>query len=55
LKGFSSEPIDGTGDKLLLNVLTQLIVKLETFFDVAATIIAIISTWCLGRGEEVEE
>ena len=55
LKSLASEPIDRTGNELLLDVFTQLVIKLKTLLNVTRGIIVIIVGWCLGRIEEVEE
>jgi 16S rRNA G1207 methylase RsmC len=53
LKGFASEPIDGTGNDLLLDVLSELIVELKALLDVGCG----FGFLCRGLGwlEEVEE
>jgi hypothetical protein len=53
-EGFPSEPVDGPRNQLLLDVLTQLVVKLEPLFNVRGGIVIVIA-WGLGRREEVEE
>lgn len=53
-EGLSSKPVDGTGNQLLLDVLTQLVVKLEALLDVGSGVIIVLG-WCLGGREEVEE
>jgi hypothetical protein len=53
-QGISSEPIDGTRNQLLLDILTKLVIKLKTFLDVRSGIL-IILRGCLGGREEVEE
>jgi len=54
LQSLTGEPVDGTGNELLLDVLTELVVKLELGLDVVLDIFVL-----LGRGaggvEEVEE
>lgn len=54
-KSLTSEPVDGTGDKLLLDILTELVVKLEALLDVGLGILIVVVAGSLGRGEEVEE
>lgn len=53
-EGLSGEPVDGTGDQLLLDVLTELVVELEALLNVRGGVIVLL-TWCVGWGEEVEE
>lgn len=53
-EGLTGEPVDGTGDQLLLDVLTELVVELEALLDVGGSVIVLL-TWCVGWGEEVEE
>jgi hypothetical protein len=54
LQSLTSEPVDGTRDELLLDVLTELVVELELGLNVVLDLLVI-----LGRGaggvEEVEE
>lgn len=53
-EGLPGEPVNGAGDQLLLDVLTELVVELEALLNVGGGII-ILLTWCVGWGEEVEE
>jgi hypothetical protein len=53
-EGLAGEPIDGAGNELLLDVLPELVVELETLLDVGSSIVVILNRG-LGRGEEVEE
>jgi len=55
LKSLSSEPINRTGDELLLDILSQLIVEFKTFLDIRCSIIVVLVCRCLWRREEVEE
>jgi len=54
LQSLTSEPVDGTGNQLLLDVLTELVVELELGLNVVLNLLVV-----LGRGaggvEEVEE
>jgi hypothetical protein len=54
LQSLTSEPVDGTGNELLLDVLTELVVELELGLNVVLDLLVV-----LGRGaggvEEVEE
>lgn len=50
LEGLASEPVDGAGDELLLDVLTELVVELEALLDVGSSIVIV-----LGRAWGVEE
>lgn len=54
LQSLAGEPVDGARDELLLDVLTQLVVKLELGLDLLVDLLIII-TWRLCRVEEVEE
>ena len=60
LKGqsFTSEPVDGAGNELLLDILAELVVKLEAFFNIRSRVvllgIIIIGGRLWGR-EEVEK
>lgn len=51
LKGesFTGEPVDSTGNKLLLDVLTELIVELKALLDVGLGILVIVIGGSLGR------
>lgn len=53
-KSFTSEPVDCTRDKLLFDVLAELVVKLEALLNVGSGVIILLSGG-LGRREEVEE
>lgn len=53
-EGLSSKPVDGTGNELLLNVLTQLVVKLEALLNVGSGIVVVLGG-CIGGREEVEK
>lgn len=53
-EGLAGEPIDGAGNELLLDILAELVVELETLLDVGSSIIIVLNRG-LGRGEEVEE
>lgn len=53
-EGLASEPVDGAGDKLLLDILTELVVELKTLLDIGGGGLIVISR-SLRRGEEVEE
>lgn len=53
-QSLSGEPVDGAGDQLLLDVLTELVVELEALLNVGGSIIVLLA-WCVGWGEEVEE
>ena len=54
MQSLTSEPVDGTGNELLLDVLTELVVELELGLNVVLNLLVV-----LGRGaggvEEVEE
>jgi len=52
-QSFASEPVNGAGDELLFDVLTQLIVKLEPLFNIRGDIVFV--SRCDWRSEEVEE
>ena len=54
LQGLSSKPVNSTGNKLLLDVLAELVVELELGLDVFVNIIIVVGGWCC-RVEEVEE
>jgi len=55
LKSLSSEPIDRTGDELLLDILSQLIVQFEAFLNIRCSIIVVLVCGSLWWREEVEE
>jgi len=42
LKSLASEPVDGAGDKLLLDVLTELVVELKLLLDVLVNFLIVI-------------
>ena len=54
MQSLTREPIDGAGNELLLDVLAELVVKLELGLDIVVNLLIV-----LGRGaggvEEVEE
>lgn len=54
LQSLTGEPVDGTGNQLLLDILTQLVVQLQALLNVASNGLVIIDRWLRG-GEEVEE
>src|SRR6266536_2874446 len=47
LKSLASEPVDSPRDELLLDVLSQLVVKLETFLDITCSVIVVLITGSL--------
>lgn len=57
-KSLASKPVDCTGNEFLFDILTKLIIELQAFFDIGASIILVvivfISGW-LRRGEKVKE
>jgi hypothetical protein len=53
LQSLASEPIDRAGNELFLDVLTELVVELETLLDVGGSIVLVLRG--LGWVEEVEE
>jgi hypothetical protein len=53
LEGFACEPVDSTGNQLLLNILSELVIQLKTLLNVGGT--GFIIGWRLRWGEEVEE
>ena len=55
LKSLTGEPVDGAWDQLLLDVLTELIVELQTLLNVGLGVLVIILSWDCWWGEEVEE
>ena len=55
LKSLASKPINSTGNELLLNVLTQLVVEFKTFLNISGSIIIVFIGRSLGGREEVEE
>lgn len=54
LQGLASEPVNGTGNQLLLDVLAQLVVKLELGLNVLINLIVLVRWWG-SRVEEVKE
>jgi hypothetical protein len=48
-ESLTSEPVDSTGNKLLLNVLTELVVELKALLDVGLGILVIVIGGSLGR------
>lgn len=54
-KSLTGEPVDGAGNELLLDVLTELVIQLETLLDIGLSILLIVVAGSLRRGEEVEE
>lgn len=55
LKSLACEPIDGTWNQLLLDVLSELVIKLKALLDVAGGVIIVLVSWGLWWREEVEE
>ena len=53
-EGLASEPVDGPGNQLLLDVLTELVVELQAVLNIRGSIIIIVRRRLRGR-EEVEE
>lgn len=53
-QSLTGEPIDGAGNQLLLDVLTQLVVEFQTLLDVGCGVV-IFLRWGDRRGEEVEK
>ncbi|CAF3457518.1 unnamed protein product [Fusarium graminearum] len=47
-ESLASEPVDGTGNELLLDVLTELVVELETLLDVGLGVLVIVIGRSLG-------
>ena len=54
LQRLASEPVDGAGDELLLDVFAELVVELQLRFDLLVDLLFVILRW-RGRVEEVEE
>lgn len=57
-ESLASEPVDGTRNKLLLDIFTKLVVKLQALLDVRSTIVVLLlflGLRGLGWREEVEE
>lgn len=53
-EGLAGEPVDGAGNKLLLDVLTELVVELETLLNILGRLVVVVGGGLGGR-EEVEE
>jgi hypothetical protein len=53
LEGFAGEPIHGTWDQLLLDVLAKLVVDFEALFDIGSAFVLL--RWRLWWVEEVKE
>jgi hypothetical protein len=53
-KSFARKPVNGTWNKLLLDVLAELVVELQTLLDIGGGIIVLLGRGLRG-GEEVEE
>ena len=53
MQSLAGEPVDRTGNELLLDILTELVVKLETLLDVGGSIVVVLRG--VGWVEEVEE
>jgi len=54
LKSLTGEPVDSTWNELLLDVLTELVVKLELGLNILINLLIVIG-WRLGWVEKVEE
>lgn len=54
LESLAREPVNGTGDKLLLDVLAELVVELQALLDIGCRIVVVLGWWLWWR-EEVEE
>lgn len=54
LKSLAGEPVDSTGDELLLDILAELVVQLQTLLDVGRDLVIIVGRG-LGWREKVEE
>lgn len=57
-KSFASEPVDSARDELLLDILTEMVVELEAFFDLGGGILiffVVVVAGRLGGRKEVEE
>lgn len=54
LQRLAGEPVDSARDELLLDVLAELVVKLELGLNVGCNIVVFVRWWCC-RVEEVEE
>ena len=56
LKGLASIPVNSTGDKLLLDIFTKMIIKFESLFELFVVILFIVITVNrLGGVKEIEE
>lgn len=53
-KSLAGEPVDGPRNQLLLDILAELVVELETLLDIRRGVVIVIGGG-LRRGEEVEE
>lgn len=53
LKSLAGEPVNGAGNELLFDVLTKLVVELETLLNVGGGVVIVL--WGLGWVKEVEE
>jgi hypothetical protein len=42
LQSLAGEPVDGAGNELLLDVLTELVVKLELLLDVLVNLLVVV-------------
>jgi len=42
LQGLAGEPVDGAGNELLLDVLTELVVQLELLLDVLVNLLIVV-------------
>jgi hypothetical protein len=56
-ESFTGEPVDGTGNELLLDVLTELVVELQELLDLRSDVIILLVVLRRGLGwrEESEE
>lgn len=45
LQGLASEPVDGAGNELLLDVLTELVVELELGLNVLVNFLVVVVGW----------
>jgi hypothetical protein len=56
LTSLAGEPVDGTGNELLLDVLTELVVELQALLEIQGVLVLLIEVGRgLGGSEEVEE
>mgnify|MGYP006877406823 CR=1 FL=1 len=53
LESLAGEPVNSTGNELLLDVLTKLVVEFETLFNIGGGVVLVL--WGLGGVKEVEE